>query len=58
MKDFIKSSKIFGNIKMGAKSWDDKETLLGKDFLLKSKIIKVKCITVFIKDSKLFQGYL
>ena len=55
MKDFIKSSKIFGNIKMGAKSWDDKEKL-GEDFLLRSKIIKITIYNNFYKGFKAISG--
>ena len=40
-KDIIKQSKIYGNIKKESNSWDDREEL-GEDFLLKSKIIKIK----------------
>ena len=55
MKDFIKQSKIFGNIKMGAKSWDDREAL-GEDFLLRSKIIKITIYNNFYKGFKAISG--
>ena len=54
-KDIIKQSKIFGDIKMNSKSWDDKETF-GEDFLLKSKILKITIYECFYKGSEAISG--
>ena len=54
-KDYIKQSPIFGNIKNGAKSWDDRDTF-GEDFLLKSKIIRINIYECFYNGFEAISG--